>query len=190
LKIDVAHDSVYCIGDTLRSFVSGSGGDSVHYKWLYTFNGDTVQLNHKMKESGQWAIMLSDGCTKKPIVKTFIVYVDTTQLKVGTIADSMCKGMKLFDLNTVNVSPKGGKWHLDGSMQNAVTAVRLDSLKTYPQQLVLNYLYQNIKTGCTFNYADSFLVTDTKDTSSVTVTESTEDRKRRWKKTQILLFKT
>jgi hypothetical protein len=73
----------------------------------------------------------------------------------------MCKGIKLFDLNAVNVSPKGGKWHLDGSMQNAVTAVRLDSLKTYPQQLVLNYLYQNIKTGCAFNHADSFWVTDT-----------------------------
>ncbi|MFM2256035.1 MAG: IgGFc binding protein, partial [Bacteroidota bacterium] len=89
LRIDVAYDSVYCMGDTLRAFVSGNGGDSVHYKWLYTFNGDTVQLNHKMKESGQWTVRLSDGCTKKPIVKTFIVYVDTTQLKVGTIADSM-----------------------------------------------------------------------------------------------------
>jgi hypothetical protein len=161
LRIDVAYDSVYCMGDTLRAIVSGSGGDSVHYKWLYTFNGDTVQLNHKMKESGQWSIMLSDGCTRKPFVKTFNVYVDTTQLRVGAIADSMCKGMKLFDLNTVNASPKGGKWHLDGSMLNAVTSVRLDSLKTYPQQLVLNYLYQNIKTGCAFNHADSFWVTDT-----------------------------
>jgi hypothetical protein len=149
------------MGDTLRSFVSGSGGLSNQYIWSYTFNGDTVQLNHKMKESGQWSIILSDGCTKKPIVKTFIVYVDTTQLKVGTIVDSMCKGMKLFDLNTVNASPKGGKWHLDGSMLNSVTSVRLDSLKTYPQQLVLNYLYQNIKTGCAFNHVDSFWVTDT-----------------------------
>jgi hypothetical protein len=77
------------MGDTLRAFLSGSGGLSNQYIWLYTFNGDTVQLNHKMKESGQWSIMLSDGCTKKPIVKTFIVYVDTTQLKVGTIADMM-----------------------------------------------------------------------------------------------------
>jgi hypothetical protein len=149
------------MGDTLRAFVSGNGGDSVHYKWLYTFNGDTVQLNHRMKESGQWTVRLSDGCTKKPFVKTFNVYVDTTQLRVGAIADSMCKGMKLFDLNTVNASPKGGKWHLDGSMLNAVTSVRLDSLKTYPQQLVLNYLYQNSKTGCVFNHADSFWVTDT-----------------------------
>jgi hypothetical protein len=149
------------MGDTLRAFVSGNGGDSVHYKWLYTFNGDTVQLNHRMKESGQWTVRLSDGCTKKPFVKTFNVYVDTTQLRVGAIADSMCKGMKLFDLNAVNVSPKGGKWHLDGSMLNAVTSVRLDSLKTYPQQLVLNYLYQNSKTGCVFNHADSFWVTDT-----------------------------
>jgi hypothetical protein len=161
LRIDVTHDSVYCKGDTLRSFVSGSGGDSVHYKWVYAFNGDTVQLNHKMKESGQWTITLSDGCTRKPFVKTFNVYVDTTQLRVGAIADSMCKGMKVLDLNTVNVSPKGGKWHLDSSMLNAVTSVRLDSLKTYPQQLVLNYLYQNIKTGCAFNHVDSFWVTDT-----------------------------
>ncbi len=161
LRIDVAYDSVYCMGDTLRAFVSGNGGDSVHYKWLYTFNGDTVQLNHRMKESGQWTVRLSDGCTKKPFVKTFNVYVDTTQLRVGAIADSMCKGMKLFDLNAVNVSPKGGKWHLDGSMLNAVTSVRLDSLKTYPQQLVLNYLYQNSKTGCAFNYVDSFWVSDT-----------------------------
>ena len=161
LRIDVAYDSVYCMVDTLRAFVSGNGGDSVHYKWLYTFNGDTVQLNHKMKESGQWTVRLSDGCTKKPFVAAFDVYVDTTQLKVDALSDTMCKGMEVFDLNAVNVSPKGGKWHLDGSMQNAVTAVRLDSLKTYPQQLVLNYLYQNIKTGCTFNYADSFLVTDT-----------------------------
>jgi len=161
LRIDVTHDSVYCKGDTLRSFVSGSGGLSNQYIWSYTFNGDTVQLNHKMKESGQWSIILSDGCTKKPFVKTFNVYVDTTQLRVGAIADSMCKGMKVLDLNTVNVSPKGGKWHLDGSILNAVTSVRLDSLKTYPQQLVLNYLYQNIKTGCAFNHADSFWVTDT-----------------------------
>jgi hypothetical protein len=69
--------------------------------------------------------------------------------------------MKLFDLNTVNVSPKGGKWYTEGSTLNSVTSVRLDSLKTYPQQLVLNYLYQNIKTGCAFNHADSFWVTDT-----------------------------
>jgi hypothetical protein len=114
-----------------------------------------------MKESGQWSIMLSDGCTKKPIVKTLNVYVDTTQLKVDALPDTMCKGMEVFDLNAVNVSPKGGKWHLDGSILNAVTSVRLDSLKTYPQQLVLNYLYQNIKTGCAFNHADSFWVTDT-----------------------------
>jgi hypothetical protein len=114
-----------------------------------------------MKESGQWSIMLSDGCTKKPIVKTFIVYVDTTQLMVGTIADSMCKGMKLFDLNKVNVSPKGGKWHLDSSMLNAVTSVRLDSMSIYPKHVILNYFYQNSNTGCAFNHADSFWVTDT-----------------------------
>jgi hypothetical protein len=161
LRIDVAYDSVYCKGDTLRSFVSGTGGDSVHYKWLYTFNGDTVQLNHKMKESGQWSIMLSDGCTKKPIVKTFIVYVDTTQLKVGTIADSMCKGMKVFDLNTVKASPKGGKWYTEGSTLNSVTTVRLDSMSIYPKHVILNYFYQNSNTGCAFNHGDSFWVTDT-----------------------------
>ncbi|NBX87610.1 MAG: T9SS C-terminal target domain-containing protein, partial [Bacteroidetes bacterium] len=161
LRIDVAYDSVYCMDDTLRAIVSGSGGDSFHYKWLYTFNGDTVQLNHKMKESGQWSIMLSDGCTKKPIVKTFNVYVDTTQLKVGALSDTMCKGMKVLDLNAVNVSPKGGKWYTEGSTLNSVTAMRLDSLKTYPQQLFLNYAYYNRNTGCTFYYADSFWVTDT-----------------------------
>jgi hypothetical protein len=161
LRIDVAYDSVYCIGDTLRAIVSGNGGDSVHYKWLYTFNGDTVQLNHKMKESGQWTVRLSDGCTKKPIVKTFIVYVDTTQLKVGTIADSMCKGMEVFDLNTVNVSPKGGKWYTEGSTLNSVTSVRLDSMSIYPKHVILNYFYQNSNTGCVFNHADSFWVTDT-----------------------------
>ena len=161
LRIDVAYDSVYCMGDTLRSFVSGSGGLSNQYIWSYTFNGDTVQLNHKMKESGQWSIMLSDGCTRKPFVKTFNVYVDTTQLRVGAIADSMCKGMKVLDLNAVNVSPKGGKWHLDGSMLNAVTAVRLDSLMSYPKHVILNYFYQNSNTGCVFNHADSFWVTDT-----------------------------
>jgi hypothetical protein len=161
LRIDVAHDSVYCMGDTLRAFLTGSGGLSNQYMWLYTFNGDTVQLNHKMKESGQWSIMLSDGCTKKPIVKTFIVYVDTTQLMVGTIADSMCKGMKLFDLNTVNVSPKGGKWYSEGSTLNSVTSVRLDSMSIYPKHVILNYFYQNSNTGCAFNHADSFWVTDT-----------------------------
>jgi hypothetical protein len=161
LRIDIPHDSIYCMGDTLRAFLSGSGGDSVHYKWFYTFNGDTVQLNHKMKESGQWSIMLSDGCTKKPIVKTFIVYVDTTQLKVGTIADSMCKGMKVFDLNTVNVSPKGGKWYPEGSILNSVTSVRLDSMSIYPKHVILNYFYQNSNTGCAFNHGDSFWVTDT-----------------------------
>jgi hypothetical protein len=114
-----------------------------------------------MKESGHWSIMLSDGCTKKPIVKTFIVYVDTTQLKVGTIADSMCKGMKLFDLNTVNVSPKGGKWYTEGSTLNSVTSVRLDSMSIYPKHVILNYFYQNSNTGCAFNHADSFWVTDT-----------------------------
>jgi hypothetical protein len=114
-----------------------------------------------MKESGQWSIMLSDGCTKKPIVKTFIVYVDTTQLKVGTIADSMCKGMKLFDLKTVNASPKGGKWYTEGSTLNSVTSVRLDSLIIYPKHVILNYFYQNSNTGCAFNHGDSFWVTDT-----------------------------
>jgi hypothetical protein len=161
LKVDVPHDSIYCMGDTLRAFLSGSGGLSNQYMWLYTFNGDTVQLNHKMKESGQWSIMLSDGCTKKPIVKTFIVYVDTTQLKVGTIADSMCKGMKLFDLNTVNASPKGGKWYTEGSTLSSVTSVRLDSMSIYPKHVILNYFYQNSNTGCAFNHADSFWVTDT-----------------------------
>jgi hypothetical protein len=161
LRIDMPHDSIYCMGDTLRAFLSGSGGDSVHYKWFYTFNGDTVQLNHKMKESGQWAITLSDGCTKKPLVKTFDVYVDTTQLKIGTIADSMCKGMKVFDLNTVNVSPKGGKWYLHGSILNSVTSVRLDSMSIYPKHVILNYFYQNSNTGCVLNHADSFWVTDT-----------------------------
>jgi hypothetical protein len=149
------------MGDTLRAFLSGSGGLSYQYMWSYTFNGDTVQLNHKMKESGQWSIMLSDGCTKKPIVKTFNVYVDTTQLKVGTIADSMCKGMKLFDLNTVNVSPKGGKWYTEGSTLSSVTSVRLDSMSIYPKHVILNYFYQNSNTGCAFNHADSFWVTDT-----------------------------
>jgi hypothetical protein len=114
-----------------------------------------------MKESGQWSIMLSDGCTRKPFVKTFNVYVDTTQLRVGAIADSMCKGMKLFDLNTVNVSPKGGKWHLDSSMLNAVTSVRLDSMPIYPKNVIINYFYQNSNTGCAFNHADSFWLTDT-----------------------------
>jgi hypothetical protein len=161
LRIDMPHDSIYCMGNTLRAFLSGSGGDSVHYKWVYTFNGDTVQLNHKMKESGQWAITLSDGCTKKPLVKTFDVYVDTTQLKIGTIADSMCKGMKVFDLNTVNVSPKGGKWYLNGSILNSVTSVRLDSMSIYPKHVILNYFYQNSNTGCVLNHADSFWVTDT-----------------------------
>jgi len=161
LKVEVPHDSIYCMGDTLRAFLTSSGGLSNQYMWLYTFNGDTVQLNHKMKESGQWSIMLSDGCTKKPIVKTFIVYVDTTQLKVGTIADSMCKGMKLFDLNTVNVSPKGGKWYTEGSTLNSVTSVRLDSMSIYPKHVILNYFYQNSNTGCVFNHADSFWVTDT-----------------------------
>jgi hypothetical protein len=161
LRIDIPHDSIYCMGDTLRAFLSGSGGLSNQYMWSYTFNGDTVQLNHKMKESGQWSIMLSDGCTKKPIVKTFIVYVDTTQLKVGTIADSICKGMKLFDLNTVNVSPKGGKWYPEGSTLSSVTSVRLDSMSIYPKHVILNYFYQNSNTGCAFNHADSFWVTDT-----------------------------
>jgi len=114
-----------------------------------------------MKESGQWTVRLSDGCTKKPIVKTFIVYVDTTQLKVGTIADSMCKGMEVFDLNTVNVSPKGGKWYTEGSTLNSVTSVRLDSMSIYPKHVILNYFYQNSNTGCVFNHADSFWVTDT-----------------------------
>ena len=161
LRIDMPHDSIYCMGDTLRAFLSGSGGDSVHYKWFYTFNGDTVQLNHKMMESGQWAITLSDGCTKKPLVKTFDVYVDTTQLKIGTIADSMCKGMKVFDLNTVTVRPKGGKWYLDGSILSSVTSVRLDSLSIYPKHVILNYFYQNSNTGCVLNHTDSFWVTDT-----------------------------
>jgi hypothetical protein len=161
LRIDMPHDSIYCMGDTLRAFLSGSGGDSVHYKWFYTFNGDTVQLNHKMKESGQWAITLSDGCTKKPMVKTFNVYVDTTQLKVDTIADSMCKGMKVFDLNAVNVSPKGGKWYTEGSTLNSVTSVRLDSMSIYPKHVTLNYFYQNSNTGCVLNHTDSFWVSDT-----------------------------
>ena len=161
LKVEVPHDSIYCMGDTLRAFLTGSGGLSNQYMWSYTFNGDTVQLNHKMKESGQWSIMLSDGCTKKPIVKTFIVYVDTTQLKVDAIADSMCKGMKVFDLNTVKASPKGGKWYTEGSTLNSVTSVRLDSMSIYPKHVILNYFYQNSNTGCVFNHADSFWVTDT-----------------------------
>jgi len=161
LRIDMPHDSIYCMGDTLRAFLSGSGGDSVHYKWVYTFNGDPVQLNHKMMESGQWSIMLSDGCTKKPLVKTFYVYVDTTQLKIGTIADSMCKGMKVFDLNTVKASPKGGKWYTEGSTLNSVTSVRLDSMSIYPKHVILNYFYQNSITGCVLNHTDSFWVSDT-----------------------------
>jgi hypothetical protein len=149
------------MGDTLRAFLSGSGGLSNQYMWSYSFNGNTVQLNHKMMESGQWSITLSDGCTKKPIVKTFDVYVDTTRLKVDAIADSMCKGMKVFDLNTVNVSPKGGKWYLDGSILSSVTSVRLDSLSIYPKHVILNYFYQNSNTACAFNHTDSFWVSDT-----------------------------
>jgi hypothetical protein len=161
LRIEVPHDSIYCMGDTLRAFLSGSGGLSNQYMWSYIFNGDTVQLNHEMKESGQWSIMLSDGCTKKPMVKTFNVYVDTTQLKVDTIADSMCKGMKVFDLNAVNVSPKGGKWYTEGSTLNSVTSVRLDSMSIYPKHVTLNYFYQNSNTGCVLNHTDSFWVSDT-----------------------------
>ncbi|MFN4941858.1 MAG: T9SS type A sorting domain-containing protein, partial [Bacteroidota bacterium] len=177
LRIEVPHDSIYCMGDTLRAFLSSSGGDSVHYKWVYTFNGDPVQLNHKMMESGQWSIMLSDGCTKKPLVKTFDVYVDTTQLKIGTIADSMCKGMKVFDLNTVKASPKGGKWYLDGSILNSVTTVRLDSMSIYPKHVILNYFYQNSNTGCAFNHTDSFWVSDTLKTDLGSVTDICKETK-------------
>ena len=177
LRIEVPHDSIYCMGDTLRVFLSGSGGLSNQYVWLYTFNGDPVQLNHKMMESGQWSIMLSDGCTKKPLVKTFDVYVDTTQLKIGTIADSMCKGMKVFDLNTVKASPKGGKWYLHGSILNSVTSVRLDSMSIYPKHVILNYFYQNSNTGCAFNHADSFWVTDTLKTALGSVTDICKETK-------------
>jgi hypothetical protein len=69
--------------------------------------------------------------------------------------------MKLFDLNTVNVSPKGGKWYTEGSTLNSVTSVRLDSMPIYPKHVILNYFYQNSNTGCAFNHADSFWVTDT-----------------------------
>jgi hypothetical protein len=69
--------------------------------------------------------------------------------------------MKLFDLNTVNVSPKGGKWYTEGSTLNSVTSVRLDSMSIYPKHVILNYFYQNSNTGCVFNHADSFWVTDT-----------------------------
>ena len=177
LRIDMPHDSIYCMGDTLRAFLSGSGGLSIQYMWSYTFNGDTVQLNHKMMESGQWAITLSDGCTKKPIVKTFDVYVDTTQLKVDAIADSMCKGMKVFDLKTVKASPKGGKWYLDGSILSSVSSVRLDSLSIYPKHVILNYFYQNSNTGCVFNHTDSFWVSDTLKTALGSVTDICKETK-------------
>ena len=177
LRIDMSHDSIYCMGDTLRAFLSGSGGDSVHYKWFYSFNGDTVQLNHKMMESGQWSIMLSDGCTKKPIVKTFDVFVDTTRLKVDAIADSMCKGMKVFDLNIVKASPKGGKWYAAGSRLSSVTSVRLDSLSIYPKHVILNYFYQNSNTGCALNHTDSFWVTDTVKMVLASVTDICKETK-------------
>jgi hypothetical protein len=177
LRIDMSHDSIYCMGDTLRAFLAGSGGLSNQYMWSYTFNGDPVQLNHKMMESGQWSIMLSDGCTKKPFVKTFDVYVDTTQLKVEAIADSMCKGMKVFDLNTVKASPKGGKWYLDGSILSYVTSVRLDSLSIYPKHVILNYFYQNSNTGCAFNHTDSFWVSDTLKTALGSVTDICKETK-------------
>ena len=177
LRIDMPHDSIYCMGDTLRAFLSGSGGDSVNYKWVYSFNGDTVQLNHKMKESGQWAITLADGCTKKPFVKTFDVFVDTTRLKVDAIADSMCKGMKVFDLNIVKASPKGGKWYAAGSRLSSVTSVRLDSLSIYPKHVILNYFYQNSNTGCTFNHTDSFWVTDTVKMVLASVTDICKETK-------------
>lgn len=177
LRIDMSHDSIYCMGDTLRAFLAGSGGLSNQYMWSYTFNGDPVQLNHKMMESGQWSIMLSDGCTKKPFVKTFDVYVDTTQLKVDAIADSMCKGMKVFDLNTVKASPKGGKWYLDGSILSYVTSVRLDSLSIYPKHVILNYFYQNSNTGCAFNHTDSFWVSDTLKTALGSVTDICKETK-------------
>lgn len=177
LRIDMPHDSIYCMGDTLRAFLSGSGGDSVNYKWVYSFNGDTVQLNHKMMESGRWAITLSDGCTKKPFVKTFDVFVDTTQLKVDAIADSMCKGMKVFDLNIVKASPKGGKWYAAGSRLSSVTSVRLDSLSIYPKHVILNYFYQNSNTACAFNHTDSFWVTDTVKMVLASVTDICKETK-------------
>ncbi len=177
LRIDIPHDSIYCMGDTLRAFLSGSGGLSNQYMWSYTFNGDTVQLNHEMMESGRWAITLSDGCTKKPFVKTFDVFVDTTRLKVDAIADSMCKGMKVFDLNTVKASPKGGKWYAAGSILSSVTSVRLDSLSIYPKHVILNYFYQNSNTGCVLNHADSFWVTDTLKTALGSVTDICKETK-------------
>ena len=177
LRIEVPHDSIYCMGDTLRAFLTGSGGLSNQYMWSYTFNGDTVQLNHEMMESGRWAITLSDGCTKKPFVKTFDVFVDTTRLKVDAIADSMCKGMKVFDLNTVKASPKGGKWYAAGSILSSVTSVRLDSLSIYPKHVILNYFYQNSNTGCVLNHADSFWVTDTLKTALGSVTDICKETK-------------
>lgn len=149
----------------------------MNYKWVYTFNGDSVQLNHKMMESGQWAITLSDGCTKKPFVKTFDVYVDTTRLKVDAIADSMCKGMKVFDLNIVKASPKGGKWYAAGSRLSSVTSVRLDSLSIYPKHVILNYFYQNSNTGCALNHTDSFWVTDTVKMVLASVTDICKETK-------------
>ena len=177
LRIDIPHDSIYCMGDTLRAFLTGIGGLSNQYMWSYTFNGDTVQLNHEMMESGRWAITLSDGCTKKPFVKTFDVFVDTTRLKVDAIADSMCKGMKVFDLNTVKASPKGGKWYAAGSILSSVTSVRLDSLSIYPKHVILNYFYQNSNTGCVLNHADSFWVTDTLKTALGSVTDICKETK-------------
>ena len=177
LRIEVPHDSIYCMGDTLRAFLTGIGGLSNQYMWSYTFNGDTVQLNHEMMESGRWAITLSDGCTKKPFVKTFDVFVDTTRLKVDAIADSMCKGMKVFDLNTVKASPKGGKWYAAGSILSSVTSVRLDSLSIYPKHVILNYFYQNSNTGCVLNHADSFWVTDTLKTALGSVTDICKETK-------------
>jgi hypothetical protein len=69
--------------------------------------------------------------------------------------------MKVFDLNTVKASPKGGKWYTEGSTLNSVTTVRLDSMSIYPKHVILNYFYQNSNTGCAFNHGDSFWVTDT-----------------------------
>jgi len=98
-------------------------------------------------------------------------------LKIGTIADSMCKGMKVFDLNTVKASPKGGKWYLDGSILNSLTTVRLDSMSIYPKHVILNYFYQNSNTGCAFNHADSFWVTDTLKTALGSVTDICKETK-------------
>ncbi|MFN5596287.1 MAG: hypothetical protein ACK49P_03425, partial [Bacteroidota bacterium] len=77
----------------------------------------------------------------------------------------------------VNVSPKGGKWYLDGSILNSVTTVRLDSMSIYPKHVILNYFYQNSNTGCAFNHTDSFWVSDTLKTALGSVTDICKETK-------------